>query len=345
MAANRQTVLVVDDASDNIDILRGVLKAEYKVKAATSGERALEIAQGKVKPDIILLDIMMPVMDGYQVCRQLKNDLTTRQIPVIFVTAKNDIESEERGLKLGAVDYLSKPISPPIVKARVRTQLALYDQNRTLETKVHERTIELNESRLQIIRRLVRAAEYKDNETGLHVIRMSHYARVIAEALGLPPETVNNIYCAAPMHDVGKIGIADKIMLKPGKLNADEWAIMQQHTTYGAEIIGEHQSTLLTLSRSIALNHHERWNGEGYPNGIAGEDIPLEARIVAIADVFDALTSERPYKGAWVAEKAIETIEKEAGHHFDPHLVSVFMEALPKILAIMAKYAEDPSEP
>ncbi|MES9901193.1 MAG: two-component system response regulator [Sedimenticola sp.] len=334
------TVLVVDDTPENIDVLRGVLKDEYKVKAAVSGERALKIANGENKPDIILLDIMMPEMDGYEVCQRLKSDITTRQIPIIFITAKNDIESERRGLELGAVDFLGKPISPPIVKARVHTHLALYDQSRTLENRVRERTAELDASRLQIIRRLCRAAEYKDNETGLHVIRMSHYARLIAEGLNLPTETVNTIYSAAPMHDVGKIGIPDRILLKPGKLDTEEWQKMMQHTTYGAEIIGEHDSALLIMSRTIALCHHEKWNGTGYPNGLAGEDIPLEARIVAIADVFDALTSERPYKKAWPVEKAVAVIQEDAGSHFDPHLVPIFMEKLPEALKIKEEYMD-----
>ncbi|MEJ1470389.1 MAG: two-component system response regulator [Candidatus Sedimenticola sp. (ex Thyasira tokunagai)] len=331
----------MDDTPENIDVLRGVLKDDYKIKAAVSGERALKIAHGENKPDIILLDIMMPIMDGYEVCEHLKSDITTQQIPVIFITAKNDTESERRGLKLGAVDFLSKPISPPIVKARVHTHLALYDQSRALEDRVRERTVELDASRLQIIRRLCRAAEYKDNETGLHVIRMSHYARLIAEGLDLPAETVNTIYSAAPMHDVGKIGIPDKILLKPGKLDSDEWEIMMQHTSYGAEIIGNHDSALLTMSRTIALCHHEKWNGKGYPNGLAGEDIPLEARIVAIADVFDALTSERPYKKAWPVEKAIAVIQEDAGSHFDPNLVPIFIEKLPQVLEIKAEYMDN----
>ncbi|MES9900256.1 MAG: two-component system response regulator [Sedimenticola sp.] len=337
----KPTVLVVDDTPENIDVLRGVLKDDYKIKAAVNGERALKIAHGENKPDIILLDIMMPVMNGYEVCERLKSDITTQQIPVIFITAKNDTESEQRGLQLGAVDFLSKPISPPIVKARVHTHLALYDQSRALEDRVRERTSELDASRLQIIRRLCRAAEYKDNETGLHVIRMSHYARLIAEGLDLPAETVNTIYSAAPMHDVGKIGIPDKILLKPGKLDPDEWEIMMRHTSYGGEIIGNHDSALLTMSRTIALCHHEKWNGKGYPNGLAGEDIPLEARIVAIADVFDALTSERPYKKAWPVEKAIAVIQEDAGRHFDPNLVPIFLERLPQVLEIKAEYMDN----
>ena len=205
-----QTILIVDDTPENIDVLRGALKDTYKIKAATSGEKALSIARNSTKPDIILLDIMMPGMDGYEVCRQLKADISTAKIPVIFITAKTDVVSEVRGLKLGAVDFISKPISPPIVQIRVKTQLALYDQNRTLEIMVKERTTELVETSLEVIRRLGRAAEYKDNETGMHVIRMSYYTKLMAEKIGLDAETVDLIFNAAPMHDIGKIGIPDR---------------------------------------------------------------------------------------------------------------------------------------
>lgn len=336
----KPTVLIVDDAPQNIDVLRGILKSDYKIKIATSGEKALKIAHGEIKPDIILLDIMMPGMDGYEVCRHLKSDLATESIPVIFVTAKTDTESEEQGLSMGAVDFITKPISPPIVKLRVRTQLSIYDQNRALESRVRERTMELHDTRLEIIRRLGRAAEYKDNETGLHVIRMSHYTRLIAEQLDLDDEMVDMVFNAAPMHDIGKIGIPDNVLLKPGKLDAEEWEIMMRHTSYGAEIIGDHDSPLLAMSRRIAMSHHEKWDGSGYPEGLAGDDIPLEARIVAIADVFDALTSERPYKQAWSVEKAVSVIQEDSGSHFDPNLVPVFVDVLPQVLEIKETYAE-----
>jgi putative two-component system response regulator len=224
---NQKTVLIVDDTPENIDVLRGAVKNDYKVKIATNGKKALSIAHNNPKPDIILLDIMMPEMDGYEVCRRLKEDISTAKIPVIFITAKTDMESEVRCLKLGAVDFISKPINPPVVQLRVKTQLSLYDQNRALEMKVGERTAELNETRLEIIRRLGRAAEYKDNETGMHVIRMSHYTRLMAEKMDFDEATVDLIFNAAPMHDIGKIGIPDKILLKPGKLDADEWKIMK----------------------------------------------------------------------------------------------------------------------
>lgn len=339
----RAVVLVVDDIPENIDVLSGILRPNYRVKAALNGRRALLIARSDPQPDLILLDIMMPGMDGYEICRRLKGDPRTSAIPVIFVTAKSEVEDETQGLELGAVDYIVKPVNPAIVTARVRTHLALYDQNRELERKVRERTDELASTRLQIIRRLGRAAEFKDNETGLHVIRMSHYSRLIAEAMGASETWLDLLFNAAPMHDIGKIGIPDYILLKPGRLDEKEWEIMCRHPLYGAEIIGEHRSELMSLSREIALNHHEKWDGTGYPNGHSGEQIKLAARIVAIADVFDALTTARPYKAAWTVAEAIDYIDAQKGKHFDPELVSLFHQVLPSILNIREMYAEDPS--
>ncbi|NEX18465.1 MAG: two-component system response regulator [Halochromatium sp.] len=336
----KQTVLVVDDTPENIDVLSGVLRDTYKVKVAANGEKALRIAGGDPKPDIILLDIMMPEMDGYEVCRRLKADPVTAPIPVIFVTAKTEVADEQMGFELGAVDYITKPISPSIVKARVHAQLALYDQSRELGRLVAERTSELNETRLAVISRLGRAAEFKDNETGLHVIRMSRYSQLIAEAIRVADDWAELLLNAAPMHDIGKIGIPDRILQKPAKLDADEWAIMQRHPAFGAEIIGDHPSDLLQLSREIALAHHEKWNGSGYPQGLAGADIPIAARIVAIADVFDALTTERPYKKAWSVEDAVKLIDEGAGQHFDPTLVGAFHEVLEAILQVKDTYAE-----
>jgi len=218
-------------------------------------------------PDLILLDIMMPGMDGYEVCQKLKDNVSTRSIPVIFVTAMGEVEDETKGFELGAVDYITKPISPPIVKARTRTHLALYDQNRVLEEKVRQRTAELNATRLEIIRHLGRAAEFKDNETGLHVVRMSNYCKLIAEAAGFNEEHADLLLNAAPMHDIGKIGIPDNILQKPGKLTDEEWELMRQHTTMGEEILGGMISELLNMARVIAHSHHEKWNGQGYPEG------------------------------------------------------------------------------
>jgi putative two-component system response regulator len=339
MNPEMQTVLVVDDTPENIDVLVGILKDRYNVKAAINGMMALKIAK-ESPPDVILLDVMMPEIDGFEVCRQLKADFTTKHIPVIFVTAKIGVEDELKGLELGAADYITKPISPPIVIARVQTHLALYDQNRELESKVRLRTQQLQETRLQIIQRLGKAAEYKDNETGLHVIRMSKYTHILAKAAGMNEEDAELLMNAAPMHDIGKIGIVDKILKKPGGLTDDEYEEMKLHCAIGADVIGEDHSDLLELAKIIAISHHEKWDGTGYPNNLSGEDIPLVGRIVAIADVFDALTSVRPYKKEWLVDEAISLLEKEAGKHFDPELVKLFVNIMPEILTIKTQYAE-----
>jgi putative two-component system response regulator len=339
--ASPATILVIDDTPENIDILSDTLRPLYRVKAALNGERALAIAGTAPKPDMILLDIMMSGMDGLEVCRRLKADPNTASIPVIFVTALAYGPHEEIGLTLGAVDYLTKPISPPIVLARVKTHLALSRQNQELERKVRERTDELTRSQLEIIRRLGRAAEYRDNETGLHVIRMSHYAHRIARAYGIDESWCECLLNAAPMHDVGKIGIPDSILLKPGPLDAGEWTIMKQHPVIGADIIGEQDSEVMRMSREIALGHHEKWDGSGYPHGRKGNEIPLSARIVAIADVFDALTTERPYKTAWSVEDALAYMVSQSGKHFDPDLFEIFVKLMPAILEIKNTYREE----
>jgi len=336
----KATVLIVDDAPENIDVLTGILRKYYKVKAALNGAAAINIANSEKKPDLILLDVLMPGIDGYEVCKKLKENVETAHIPIIFVTAKSEIKDEEYGFTLGAVDYITKPISPPLVLARVKTQLAMYDQARHLEKLVQKRTAELNETRVEIIRRLGRAAEFKDNETGMHVIRMSWFSRFLAEQIGKSEQWCDLLYNAAPMHDIGKIGIPDRVLLKPGKLDNEEWAIMQKHVEYGAEIIGDHSSPLLKLAKEVAIFHHEKWNGKGYPKGVSGKDIPLSARIVAIADVFDALTSERPYKKAWSEERAIALLHEESGEHFEPYLVSEFVKCLPRVREIQSQYQD-----
>ena len=342
--SEKPTVLVVDDTPENIDVLAGVLRDKYRVKVATNGERALKIALSDNPPDLVLLDIMMPGMSGYEVCEALKADPRTRKVPVIFVTAMNEVADEQRGFEVGGVDYITKPVSPPLVLARVATHLDLFDQNRVLDRKVQERTVELNQTRLEVIRRLGRAAEYKDNETGLHVIRMSHYSRIIAEGMGYSDDYCDTLLNAAPMHDIGKIGIPDRVLLKPGRLDDEEWAIMHKHPEMGARIIGEHSNELLAMAAVVALGHHEKWDGSGYPGKLVAEDIPIEARFVAIADVFDALTTERPYKKAWEVEKAVSLIQENAGGHFDPTMVPVFIERLDDVLAIKKAYAERPGE-
>lgn len=338
--STQSTILLVDDVADNIDILNAILSPHYRTRVALNGEKALRIAGSANPPDLILLDIMMPGLSGYDVCQQLKANPDTRDIPVIFVTAMSEVEDEKRGLELGAVDYITKPVSPPIVLARVRTHLALYDQNRELARQVRERTAELFNTRQQIIRRLGRAAEFRDNETGNHIIRMSHFCRLIGAAAGLGEKSVEILYNASPMHDVGKIGIPDHILLKQGKLDDEEWAIMRRHPEIGAEIIGQHSDELLQTAWMIALCHHEKWDGSGYPSGLKGEQIPLMARIAALADVFDALTTVRPYKRAWSVEEAVSFIESQAGSHFDPALIEPFKRVLPDMLRIREEFSD-----
>jgi putative two-component system response regulator len=336
------TVLIIDDTPDNIDVIAGILRPNYKIKAALNGERGLDIARSLPVPDIILLDVMMPDMDGYEVLRRLQADPLTRSIPVIIISALSEQEDEYKGLELGAVDYITKPVASRIVEVRVRTHLAMHHQSQQLEKKVHERTEELQRTRLEVIRRLGRAAEFRDNETGFHVIRMSHHARLLALAANTGEDWADLLFNAAPMHDIGKIGIPDRILLKPGRLDPQEWEIMKTHSTIGAEIIGQDQSELMRMSRIIAQCHHEKWDGSGYPAGLHGDEIPLAARIVAVADVFDALTSARPYKRAWSVDEACDYIKQQSGKHLDAHLVELFQDVLPDILKIMAMYRDGP---
>lgn len=323
----RPLLLLVDDEATNLQVLRHILQEEYRLLFAKDGGKALEMAE-REQPDLILLDVMMPGMTGYEVCEALKAQAHLQAVPVIFVTALVDVEDEARGFAVGAVDYITKPVSPPIVRARVRTHLSLV------------RMDELRQTRLQIVQRLGMAAEYKDNETGLHVIRMSHFSKVLALAAGFSEAAAEELLNAAPMHDIGKIGIPNAVLRKPGKLDEQEWAVMRQHVEIGARIIGEHASGLLRTAQRIGLSHHEKWDGTGYPNGLSGEDIPLEGRIVAIADVFDALTSVRPYKTAWSVEEAVGLLREESGKHFDPQLVELFIQQLPAILEIKERWAE-----
>ncbi len=338
--SRRQSILVVDDSSQNIELWHELLNQDYKVRAALNGERALKLLENPDKPDLILLDIMMPGMSGYEVCEHLKRDPTTKNIPVIFVTAKSQSTDEVKGFELGAVDYVTKPIQPVVVMQRIRTHLALYDQSIELEKQVRQRTNELQQSRLQIVQSLGKAAEYKDNETGMHVVRMSHYSQLLALKAGLDEYSAELLLHAAPMHDVGKIGIPDHILQKPGKLDADEWAVMKTHPEIGAEILGDNESELMDMARVVALNHHEKWDGTGYPLAKVGKEIPFIARIVTIADVFDALTSERPYKKAWPSDEAFALLQDEAGKHFDPDLVELFLTMRDEVLAIKAKYLD-----
>ncbi|MBV6325367.1 HD-GYP domain-containing protein [Duganella violaceipulchra] len=320
-------ILAVDDEASNLQLLRHILQDQYRLLFAKDGPRALELARQE-RPQLILLDVMMPGMTGYEVCLQLKDDQATAAIPVIFVTALSDASDEVVGFEAGAVDYITKPVSPPIVRARVRTHLSLV------------RVDELARTRLEIVQRLGLAAEYKDNETGLHVIRMSHYSRILGRAAGMSEAEADDLLHAAPMHDVGKIGIPDNILQKPGPLETAEWKVMQTHAAIGGDIIGQHPGGMLAMAHQVAMTHHEKWDGSGYPNGLAGEQIPLVGRIVAIADVFDALTSARPYKPEWPLPQAVEYLEQQRGKHFDAELVDLFLTQMPALLEIKQRWAE-----
>lgn len=333
------SILIVDDIKENIDVLNGILKDDYRLKAAINGKVALKIAKN-FKPDLVLLDVMMPEMDGYEVCRQLKLNPLTRNIPVIFVTAKNEVIDEKKGFDVGAVDYISKPVNAMVVKARVKTHLALSNQRKELASQVQARTQELDDTRHEIIQILGRASEYKDNETGLHVKRVAEYCYLVSKALGLDDQEALLVRDASPMHDVGKIGIPDQILRKPGKLTSDEFKAMQEHTTIGGEILGVQESELLKVAKIMAIEHHEKINGKGYPEGKSGDAISLHAKIVALADVFDALTSKRPYKDPWPFEKAVNLIREERGQHFDEDVVDAFISVLDEIESIYKLYQE-----
>ncbi len=320
-------ILLVDDEPTNLRILRHILQDHYTLSFAKSGQAALELVE-KEEIDLILLDVMMPNMTGIEVCQKLKQNPVTKEIPVIFVTALRDAGDEERGFEIGAVDYITKPVVPAIVLARVKNHLSL--------TSVAA----LHQTHLDLIQRLGRAAEYKDNETGMHVQRMSRYTRELAIAYGFPEDYADDLMMAAPMHDIGKIGIADNILLKPGKLTAEEYEVMKTHVEIGAEILSNPRSHLIKLAHIMALSHHEKWDGSGYPKGLSQEDIPIEGRLIAVADVFDALTSERPYKKAWSVDDAVNYIFEQSGKHFDPAIPPLLKQVLPKILKIKESFSE-----
>ncbi len=320
-------ILVVDDEPANLKVMRQVLQEQYRLTFARSGQEALTRLE-KDSVDLILLDIMMPGMTGFEVCQRLKESPETAAIPIIFVTALRDSIDEEKGFDLGGVDYIVKPIVPSIVRARVKTHLSL--------VKVEA----LRETQIDLIQRLGRAAEYKDNETGMHVQRMSYYAKTLAVAAGMDEDSAEELRMAATMHDIGKIGIPDNILLKPGKLDEQEFVHMKKHAEIGGNLLSNPRSSLIALAHTIAITHHEKWDGTGYPHGLSGEEIALEGRVAAIADVFDALTSVRPYKKAWSVEDAISFLQEQAGKHFDPALVPIFIEQLPKLLEIKQQFNE-----
>ncbi len=330
---SRQTILTVDDTPMNLDILNGILSSQYDIKSAINGQIALKIAK-KIKPDIILLDIMMPEMDGYEVCKWLKSDPDTVNIPIIFVTAMLAAEDEQKGFDLGAVDYITKPVNPAIVKVRVKTHLALANQQKTCQKIIELQTNDLYETQKSAIHMLGTAGHYNDTDTGSHIWRMADYSAALARANNWTVKDVKALTLAATMHDTGKIGIPDEILKAPRKLTDEEWVIMKTHTSIGYNILNKSPLELFQMAAEISLAHHEKWDGNGYPNGLSGEDIPESARIVAIADVFDALTMKRPYKEAWSIEKAFSVILDGSGNHFDPKLIQLFFGIKDEIIAI-----------
>ena len=348
-------ILIVDDKPVNVDLLETMLMMSgFSNVHSTTDSREVEVMHSQEDYDLILLDIRMPYMDGFEVMQALSKDVSDDYLPVLVLTAQQDMETRMRALELGAIDYITKPFDSNEVLNRINNILLVRrvfnirkDQAQILEEKVQERTaqlqqrsLELEKTRYAIIRCLGRAGEYRDNETGFHVLRMSKSSQVLALAAGLGETQAELILNASPMHDIGKIGVPDHILLKPGKLEKDEWEIMQTHVAIGGEILKEDDSELMKMAHSIAMSHHEKFDGSGYPMGLKGKDIPIEGRISAICDVFDALTSERPYKKPWSVEDAMKLIREGAGSHFDPELVDTFSAVLPEILNIRAQYSD-----
>ena len=338
-------ILIVDDQKANVTLLKHMLQAAgYADIVGTTDPREVGDLYRQYPFDIVLLDLNMPGFDGFQVMAQLTAMEHGSYLPVLVLTAQPDSPTRLRALQSGAKDFITKPFDRLEVLTRIQNMLEvrlmhnqMRDQNQMLEERVRERTQELSNTRLEIIRRLGRAAEYRDNETGLHIIRMSKFSACLGRAAGLNEGQAEMLLDASPMHDIGKIGIPDRILLKPGKLDAEEWAVMKTHSSIGAEILS---GSLMQMARSIALSHHEKWDGSGYPNALKGDGIPRVGRIVALCDVFDALTTVRPYKNAWSTEAALSYINENAGKHFDPDLVCRFGEVLPDILSIKEQYAE-----
>ncbi len=361
----KATILVVDDTPDNLTLMNNLLKDDYHVKIASSGEKALKIAASDSPPDLILLDIMMPGMDGFEVCRRLKHDPNSINIPVIFLTAKAEEEDETKGLELGAVDYITKPISPPIVMARVKNHLALkamadflYDQNEFLELEVAKRTLEVMAIQDVTILAMTSLAETRDSDTGNHIRRTQFYVKALAERLRNHPRfawflteaNINMLFKSAPLHDIGKVGIPDRILLKPGRFEPHEFEIMKTHTTLGRDAIVHAETTLgtnvdfLSFAKDIALSHQEKWDGSGYPQGLSGDDIPIAARLMAVADVYDALISRRVYKEGMPHEKAVQIMVDGRGTHFDADMFDAFIEIQEEFRAIAQRFVDSDAD-
>ena len=363
--ASRRKILVVDDTPDNLALMAGLLKGQYRVILANNGEKALRLARDAEPPDLILLDIMMPGLSGTEVCVALKSDPATRDIPVIFLTAMSATEDEQRGLEVGAVDFITKPVNPPIVLARVETQLKLKlaadflrDKNTFLEDEVAKRTRELAAIQDVTILAMASMAETRDNEPGNHTRRTQHYVKLLAEQLRSHPRFaevltdafIATLFKSAPLHDIGKVGIPDRILLKPGKFEPHEFEIMKTHCKLGRDAIQQAEDRLglkvdfLTVAKEIAYGHQEKWDGSGYPEGLAGENIPVSARLMAVADVYDALISRRVYKEGMPHDKAVQIIVDGRGKHFDPDMIDAFLAIVDKFHAIAQQYADSDAE-
>ncbi|MDA3851149.1 MAG: response regulator [Spirochaetaceae bacterium] len=356
--------LIVDDVKSNLLTLNEILKNNYIVQIAMNGNKALEIANKSPSPDIILLDVLMPGMDGYEVCRQLKRGRRTADIPVIFVTSMNEIEDETYGLQIGASDYLRKPVNPDTCRVRVGNQLRLIKnrellKNRTMlmEKLVLERSLDLLQTQDVTIQCIASLAETRDNETGNHILRTRSYMELLSSSMAqtklfankLNEDLMSQIVKSAPLHDIGKVGIPDSILLKPGKLTQEEFEVMKLHTIYGGDALDQAEKRLggnsfLQVAREIAYYHHERWDGTGYPNGLSEEEIPLCGRIMAVADVYDALISKRCYKPPFSHAKAVELIVQGSGSQFDPNIIDVFKEVNDSMRILAMKKIDDPEQ-
>ena len=321
----RQLILVADDSEDIRNLFGVMLKKNYDVKFAVNSDETLAAADTDPLPDLILLDVDMPSLNGFEVCARLKSNPALVHIPVIFVTARTDPRDQAQGLRAGAVDYIVKPISAPITMLRVKTQLALVDQRRALEDQIVARTEELHETRLQLIRRLARAMEYREGGLTNRVIRVGHYVQLLAKALGLKDKVVELLSEAAPLYDIGKLAVPDHVLRKSDKLLASEWAEIRKHPETGASIIGEHKDPLLEQARVMALTHHERWDGTGYPKKLKGDAIPLAGRIMAVADAFEAMTATQRHRSPLGVIEAGKIVMAESGKQFDPKVVAAFV--------------------
>ena len=340
-AKPRPVILAVDDDTDLVALIAMALSSDYTMLTASNPGDAITLAGGEPRPDLILLDIEMPDVSGFEVCQALKSEVATADIPVVFLTGKSEAQAQVEAFGLGAVDYIMKPINSAVLKARVHMQLSLADQRHALEKLVRERTAQVERTRSEIIRRLARAMELHESAAvGNRVVRLGHYAKLIAQAAGAKPPVVELMTIAAPLHDIGKLGVPAEILKKPGKLSAPDLERIRRHPQLGADIIGEHDDPLLKLARQIALTHHERWDGSGYPQGLKGEAIPWPGRVMAVVDAFESMTTTQFYREPRSVEDAALEIETGAGKKYDPAVIKAFKKALPAMKKVRESYSD-----